>query len=40
MKKYIPEKMVSISRYRNYFPTLPEEIKQDIYARMSEHIEL
>jgi len=39
MKKYIPEKMVSISRYRNYFPTLPEEIKQDIYARMSELIE-
>ncbi len=30
--------MVSISRYQNYFPTLSEEIKQDVYARMKELI--
>ncbi len=35
MKKYIPEKMVAISRYRNYIPGLSEEIKQDIYDRMN-----
>ena len=38
MKKYIPEKMVAISRYRNYIPGLSEEIKQDIYDRMKELI--
>ncbi|MBQ9333292.1 MAG: hypothetical protein IJS12_03055 [Lachnospiraceae bacterium] len=39
MKKYIPEKMVAISRYRNYIPRLPEDIKQDIYDRVNELIE-
>jgi len=39
MKKYIPEKMVSISRYQNFFPSLDEEIKADIYTRMNELIE-
>ncbi len=39
MKKYIPEKMVKISRYQNFFPTLPEELQFDIYARMVELIE-
>ena len=38
MKKYIPQKMVAISRYRNYIPGLSEEIKQDIYDRMNELI--
>ncbi len=32
MKKYIPKKMVSISRYQNYFPTLSVEIKADLTA--------
>ncbi len=39
MKKYAPEKMVAISRYQNFFPTLDEKIRQDIYARMAELIE-
>ena len=39
MKKYIPEKMVAISRYQNFFPTLDLGIRQDIYARMAELIE-
>ncbi|MCR5665630.1 MAG: L-2-amino-thiazoline-4-carboxylic acid hydrolase [Eubacterium sp.] len=36
MKKYEPEAMVAISRYQNYFPTLPKEIRLDIYARIEE----
>ena len=36
MKSYTPEKLVAISRYRNYFPTLPAEIRQDVYQRMRE----
>ncbi len=36
MKKYVPEDMVAISRYQNYFPTLSSEIQQDIYKRMEE----
>ncbi|MBE7005405.1 MAG: hypothetical protein E7425_14205 [Ruminococcaceae bacterium] len=39
MKAYIPEKMVAVSRYQNYFPTLPREMQDDIYARMRELIE-
>ncbi len=35
MKQYTPEKLVAISRYRRYFPTLPREIQSDIYARIS-----
>ncbi len=38
MKAYTPEAMVRVSRYQNYFPTLPEEIKSDIYARLHELI--
>ena len=38
MKSYRPEKLVAISRYRNYFPTLPEEIRRDIYRRIGELI--
>ena len=29
---------MAVSRYRNYFPTLPEGIRRDIYARMRELI--
>ncbi|MCR5000744.1 MAG: hypothetical protein K6A71_02990, partial [Lachnospiraceae bacterium] len=39
MKEYIPEKLIDISRYRKFIPNLPEDIKQDIYARMQELIE-
>lgn len=35
MKQYTPEKLVAVSRYRNYFPTLPGNIRHDVYARMS-----
>ena len=34
MKAYRPEKLVAISRYRKYFPTLPVEIRKDVYSRM------
>ena len=34
MKPYTPEALVRVSRYQNYFPTLPENVKHDIYARM------
>ena len=39
MKKYIPEKLVAVSRYQNYFPTLSHEIRQDVYKRIGELIE-
>ena len=34
MKKYEPEVLVAVSRYRGYFPTLPAEIQRDVYSRM------
>ena len=39
MKKYEPEAMVAVSRYQNWFPTLPEDIQRDVYARMRELLE-
>ena len=39
MKAYEPTQLVAISRYQNYFPTLPAEIREDVYARMRELIE-
>ena len=36
---YTPEKLVAISRYQNYFPTLTAEIQNDTYARMRELLE-
>ena len=39
MKNYVPEKMVAISRYQEYFPTFSSEIQMDIYKRISELIE-
>ena len=39
MKKYTPEQLAAISRYQNYLPTLPPEIRQELYARMGELIE-
>jgi len=38
MKTYRPEALVSVSRYRNYFPTLPENVQADINDRMAELI--
>ena len=34
MKKYEPRRLVAISRYRKFLPTLPEDIQWDVYARM------
>ena len=39
MKEYVPERLVAISRYQNYFPTLPSEIQKDVYKRIGELIE-
>ena len=39
MKKYTPEKLVKVSRYRNYFPNLDQSIQNDTYARMEELFE-
>lgn len=39
MKRYTPERLVGISRYQRYFPTLPGEIRRDVYARMGELLE-
>ena len=36
MSQYTPEKLVAVSRYQKYFPTLPRDIQNDIYARMAE----
>ncbi len=30
---------MAISRYQNYFPTLPDDIQRDVYARMRELLE-
>ena len=35
-KRYDPIKMVKNSRYQNFFPTLSEDIKQDVYRRINE----
>ena len=35
MNMYSPEKLVSTSRYQNYFPTLSHVIQRDIYSRMA-----
>jgi hypothetical protein len=29
MKKYIPEKMVKLSRYQNFFPAISEDIRRE-----------
>lgn len=39
MKQCIPEKMAAQSRYRRYFPTLPADVRADVYARMRELVE-
>ena len=39
MKAYDAKQLVAISRYQNYFPSLPEEIREEAYARISGLIE-
>ncbi|MCR4956703.1 MAG: L-2-amino-thiazoline-4-carboxylic acid hydrolase [Lachnospiraceae bacterium] len=39
MKKYEPKEMVASSRYQKFFPTLPDDIQNDIYTRMTQLIE-
>ncbi len=39
MKKYEPEALAAVSRYRNYLPTLPEDVRRDVYARMRALLE-
>ena len=34
-KRYVPEKLVAVSRYKRYFRTLPEDVRGDVYARMA-----
>ncbi len=36
MKGYRPKELVAMSRYRNYFPTLPKDVQEDVYTRMEE----
>ncbi len=36
MKKYTPECLVEASRYRKLFPTLPADVRRDVYSRMHE----
>jgi len=38
MKSYTPEKLVAISRYKEFFPTLPAEIQRDVCQRMKDLI--
>lgn len=38
MKKYLPEKLTAASRYRNFFPTLPADMRREVHARMAELI--
>ena len=35
MKQYTPVALVSASRYRNYFPTLPENVRNGVYERIN-----
>ena len=39
MKAYEPRRLAAISRYQNYFPSLPDEIREDVCTRISELIE-
>ncbi|MBQ9155882.1 MAG: L-2-amino-thiazoline-4-carboxylic acid hydrolase [Eubacterium sp.] len=39
MKPYEPEKLVAVSRYQRFFPTLDSEIRADIYQRMETLIQ-
>ena len=34
MKKYTPEKLVAVSRYKALFGSLAPDVRQDVYRRM------
>ena len=34
MKRYTPEKLVAVSRYKALFPTLSPDVQRDVYDRM------
>ena len=36
MNRYRPEKLTAVSRYRNYFRTLPTDLQTDVLVRMAE----
>lgn len=38
MNMYNPEKLVAVSRYQNFFPTLSPDIQRYVYSRMAELI--
>lgn len=38
MKEYQPGKLVAVSRYQKFFPTLPIDVQRDVHARMAELI--
>ncbi len=40
MKPYEAKQMVAISRYQNYFPTLPDAVREDVYALMKHTLYL
>ena len=39
MKKYLPGKLVAVSRYRSLFPTLSEDVRTDVIRRMGTLLE-
>lgn len=39
MSRYMPERLVAISRYQRYFTTLPANIQRGVYARIAELID-
>lgn len=39
MSQYTPERLVAVSRYQNYFPTLFPDIQLDVCSRMTKLIE-
>ena len=38
MSMYTPEKLVAVSRYQNFFPTLTPDIQRNVHSRMAELI--
>ena len=39
LKAYKPEKLVAVSRFREFFPTLPFGIQRDVYRRIEVLLE-
>ena len=36
MNRYTPERLVSVSRYQNYFPTLERDVQAEVLTRMAD----